>query len=120
MIHGALYRQDNNQLLLQHVMHTTNPLERMRGLLARPPLTQDQGLLIMPCSSVHTFGMRYPIDLVFLNKDWQIKKLVSALKPYRLAWSTGASMVVEMMAGTLDKLKLTPGMILKWEETVCV
>ena len=98
-------------------MHTTNPLERMRGLLGRPPLTQDQGLLILPCSSVHTIGMRYPIDLIFLNREWQIKKFVFTLKPYRMTWATSAYMVVEMMAGTLDRLNLTQGLTLKWEET---
>ncbi|MBI4006684.1 MAG: DUF192 domain-containing protein [Gammaproteobacteria bacterium] len=101
-------------------MQTTNPLERMRGLIGRPPLSHDEGLLIKPCSSVHTFGMCYPIDLIFLSKDWQIRKLVSTLQPYRMVWVANAYMVVEIMAGTLDKLKLTQGLTLKWEETTCV
>lgn len=120
MIHGVLYRQDTHQLLLPDVMQTSNPLERMRGLLGRPPLGKDQGLLITACPSVHTIGMQYPLDLIFLNKNWQIKKLVSSLKPYRMAWSMGASMVIELLGGTLNELGLIPGTTLLWEETTCV
>jgi uncharacterized membrane protein (UPF0127 family) len=101
-------------------MKTGNPLERMRGLLGQSPLEKNQGLLITACPSVHTIGMQYPLDLIFLNKDWQIKKLVFSLKPYRMAWSLGASMVIEIRGGTLNELGLMPGTILLWEETTCV
>lgn len=120
MIHGRLYRQDNHQLLLSDVMHANTPLERMRGLLGRPPLKKEQGLLITACPSVHSFGMRYSLDLIFLNKDWQVKKLVFSLQPYRMAWSLGASMVIEILGGTLDELGLIPGTTLLWEENTCV
>lgn len=120
MIHGKICRQDNHQVLLCDVMQTTRPLERMRGLLGREPLKNGQGLLITDCPSVHTFGMQYPIDLIFLNKDWQIKKLVSTLKPYRMAWAWGASMVIEMADGTLSGLGLEPGTTLYWEKNTCI
>lgn len=118
MIDGSLCRQDNQQLLLPHVMRTSNAWERMRGLLGRPPLNPDQGLLIIPCSSVHTIGMKYPIDLIFLNKDWQIQKIFRAVKPWRIAWANGAAMVVETMVGTVDNLGLEPGMVLNWKENL--
>lgn len=120
MIRGVLYRQDNRQPVVTEVMQTTNPVERMRGLLGRPPLQDNQGLLIRPCSSVHTFGMRYPIDLIFLNKNGRITKLVHALRPRRLAWSWGAHMVVELPGGTLSQLDLTLNSQLIWEKTTCV
>ena len=120
MIHGVLYRQDNPQTLLSDVMQTSSMLERMRGLLGRPPLQQHQGLLIKPCSSVHTFGMRYPIDLVFLDKNWRIMKLVHSLKPSRIVWAWGAYMVIEMLGGALLELKLTPETQLLWEKSACV
>ncbi|NIO63679.1 MAG: pilus assembly protein, partial [Gammaproteobacteria bacterium] len=61
-------------------------------------LLHDHALLITSCSSIHTFFMQYPIDLAFLNNNWQIKKLVHALKPFRIAWGPGTSMVLEMTA----------------------
>lgn len=90
----------------------------MRGLLGRPPLTSDEGLLIVPCSSVHTVGMKYPIDLIFMDKHWHIVRIVHALKPCRISIAKGAAMVVETMAGTVDNLGLKPGMILNWKENV--
>ena len=120
MIHGVLYQQDNRQILVPDVMKTTNPLERMRGLLGKPQLLRNQGLLIEPCSSVHSFGMHYPIDLIFLNKNWKITKLVHSMKPCRLAWSWGAHMVIELVGGTLTRLEITQESKLIWEKSLCV
>lgn len=117
MIEGLLYLgEDHNRPLLTRVTRTCTMFERMRGLLGHPPLEQEQGLLITPCSSIHTFFMRYSIDLVFLNKHWQIKKLVSALKPWRMAWGPGAAMVLEMQAGTIARKGLALESTLCWEE----
>jgi hypothetical protein len=92
----------------------------MRGLLGRPPLQVDQALLITSCSSVHTIGMTYPIDLAFLNKDWEIKKIVKSLVPWRMAWSFGSNMVLEMTPGTIKNLNLDIDVQLLWEEKECV
>ena len=101
-------------------MYATSPLERMRGLLGRPPLQVDQALLITSCSSVHTIGMTYPIDLAFLNKDWEIKKIVKSLVPWHMAWSFGSNMVLEMTPGTIKNLNLDIDVQLLWEEKECV
>lgn len=97
-------------------MYASSMLERMRGLLGRPPLAADQGLLIAPCSSVHTIGMHYPIDLVFLNRQWRILRIIPALNPLRLAWVFGAGMVLELAAGAAAALGLAPGQELSWRE----
>ena len=117
MIEGSLYLNDDHERpLLTHVMRTSTMLERMRGLLGRPVLELDQGLLIISCSSIHTFFMRYPIDLVFLNKHWQIKKLVSVLKPWRMVWAPGTAMTLELRAGTIVRKRLALESTLVWEE----
>ncbi len=117
---GSISRQDNQQCLLNNVMCTSNPFERMRGLLGRPPLQKDQTLLITSCSSVHTFGMVYPIGLVFLDRHWQIKKIVKSLVPWRIAWSFGSNMVLEMTPETIESLNLDADVQLLWEEKECV
>ena len=119
MIVGSISRKDNQQCLLSNVMCTSNPLERMRGLLGKAPLQKDQALLITSCSSVHTVGMTYPIDLVFLDKHWKIRKIVKSLVPWRMAWSFSSSMVLEMAPGTIDNLNLNMDMQLLWEEKEC-
>jgi len=90
-------------------------LERMRGLLWRPVLSPQQALLIAPCSSVHTFGMSYGLDLIYLNRDWTIRKLVGELPPRRVSACIGAAMVVEMHPGRIRELGLHTGQQLRWE-----
>ncbi len=115
MIHGCLTRT-NESCVIRNVSKTSNFLERMRGLLISSPLTENEGLLISPCSSVHTFGMSYAIDLVFLDKQFTIVKTVRSLKPWRMAASKASSMVLELAAESLDKLQLTTGQQLEWHD----
>lgn len=58
---------------------------RMRGLLGRAQLVRGQGLLLSPCKQVHTFGMRYPIDVVFCDAAWQVTKVIRDMKPGRVS-----------------------------------
>ena len=77
---------------------------RMRGLLGRPALSPGQGLLIRPCQGVHTLGMAYPIDVVHLDREVVVRKVLHGLKPWRigpLVWR--ASLVLELPAGAADE-----------------
>lgn len=116
MINGVISTQHDQKLILPHVMKTSSMMERMQGLLFRTPLREDEGLLIKPCSSIHTIGMQYDIDVVFLSNDLSIKKLFCHVKPWRCAMSFGASMVLEMISGSIDKFGLEKNMILQWED----
>lgn len=117
MKHGRIYALPGERLLLDHVMRATTTLERMRGLLSRPRLGRGEGMLLAPCSSVHTFGMQYPIDVVFLTGGWQVRRVVPSLKPLRVAWSFGAAMVLELASGAAAALGLAPGHELSWRES---
>jgi uncharacterized protein len=115
LIIGSLYKVDNNHKLFEHAMRTSNTIERMRGLLGRQQLTANDALIITPCSSVHTIGMRYPIDLIYLDDTWEIKKIVTDLSPWRASWALGAKMVIETMSGIIAEMDLTIGNKLRWE-----
>jgi uncharacterized membrane protein (UPF0127 family) len=82
---------------------------RTRGLLGRSSLDPDEGLLIRRTSSVHTHFMRFPIDVVFLDAEGAVLRIVHALRPWRLAGCRGARDVVELAAGTCDRLGLREG-----------
>ena len=82
---------------------------RLGGLLVLAPLQSGQGLLLVPCASVHTAFMRYAIDVVFLDRDGVIKKIVPCLKPWRAAACPGAHQTLELAAGQAAKLNLAPG-----------
>ncbi len=82
---------------------------RLKGLLGRP-LHEDEGLFIAPCSSVHTMGMSYPLDIVFVDTDARAVALYPDLKPWRATrWVPGACGALELPAGTLAKAGLRIG-----------
>ncbi len=116
MIQGRLCQAQDHICLISKVSRTSNLIDRMRGLLGSPPLQAFEALLIKPCSSVHTIGMKYSIDLAFLDKHWTIIKTVKHLKPWRMAICPRANMVVELFAGGLDRLQLTTGNQLEWQD----
>jgi hypothetical protein len=73
---------------------------RRRGLLGRPALAPGTGLLIAPCSSVHTWTMQFAIDVIFVARDGRVRKVVTQLQPWRLAFGIGSFAVVELPAGS--------------------
>lgn len=75
---------------------------RRRGLLGRDSLDAAAAMIIAPCSSVHTFFMRFPIDIVFVNRDGTVRKIVRNVRPWRIAGSLGAYATIEMAGHALD------------------
>ena len=92
--------------------------ERMRGLLGRDGLSPGAGMLIERCSSIHTWFMRFPLDVMFLDGDMVIVKLARNLPPWRLAMARRARCVVELSAGALDRLGVKVGDPLRVEEGI--
>jgi uncharacterized protein len=72
---------------------------RLGGLLARPRLREGQALVLAPCNSVHTLFMRYAIDVVFIDKQGRVLKLVEHLAPWRAAGCWRSHAAVELAAG---------------------
>ncbi len=87
-----------------------NPWNRGWGLLGRTGLPENQGLWIKRCKYVHTFFMRFPIDLAYLASDGTVIKTCSRLKPYRFsAGERRADSVLELPAGFLDRNEMVVG-----------
>ena len=82
---------------------------RAIGLLATPRLDDPCGLWIVPCNSVHTFWMRYAIDVVFVDARGVVMKVVPMLKPWRMAGCRGARATLELRAGLASELGIVPG-----------
>jgi uncharacterized protein len=82
---------------------------RMRGLLGRTGMDPGHGLLIKPTNSVHMFFMRFPIDVVFLDRELVVRKVVEALAPWRLAGCRGAKAALELPAGEAARRGVTAG-----------
>ena len=86
----------------------TGPTRR-KGLLGRDGLKRGEGLWIAPCESVHTFFMRFPIDLVYLDRERRIKKARSAVGPWRLSACLSAHSILELPAGTIRETQSERG-----------
>lgn len=82
----------------------TGPTRR-KGLLGREGLSPGEGLWIAPCESVHTFFMRFPIDLVYLDRKNRIRKVRSAVGPWRMSVCLAAHGVLELPAGTIRETR---------------
>ena len=82
---------------------------RRKGLLGRSGLPAGEGLWIVPCEAVHTFGMKFPIDLVYLNRNKRVKKVRSGVAPWRLSACLAAHSVLELASGTIHRTQTRPG-----------
>jgi uncharacterized membrane protein (UPF0127 family) len=82
---------------------------RRKGLLGRDGLAAGEGLWIVPCESIHTFGMRFPIDLIYLDRNRKVKKLRSGVPPWRLSACLSAHSVLELVIGTIGATQTRPG-----------
>lgn len=87
---------------------TETTQERMRGLLGRDGLVPNEALLLRSCRSVHTFGMRFAIDVVFLDRHNRIVAIRHDVPKRRMHFSMQATQTLEMAAGvaSLHRLKV--------------
>ena len=86
-----------------------NSEQRRRGLLGRQSLSDGEGLVIAPSQGIHTFGMRFPIDVIGVARDGRVVKIRGAVPPRRLVFALRAAAMVELPAGTADRTGLAVG-----------
>ena len=114
MIRGRILLKGNKQVLFSNGMRTKNAWDRAKGLLGFPQLRSNECLWLEPCNSVHMFGMRQSLDIVYLAGDGQVLKVVNGLKPWRVSLCLGASSVLEVRAGMCLELGVLPGSYISW------
>jgi uncharacterized membrane protein (UPF0127 family) len=105
----ALINMDSGLKLAARVRMAGDSAARRKGLLGVDKLERESGLWIMPCEAIHTFGMKMPIDVLFLDRNFKVKKLLSHLAPYRVSVCLLAASVVEMPAGAIAGSKTKVG-----------
>jgi hypothetical protein len=107
-VHLTLERPDGS-LVCERCLLAETPLARTKGLLGRTGLERGEGILLRPASSIHMWFMRFPIDAVFVDAENRVLRIVSDLRPWRLAWCKGAKAVVELAAGECERVGLRAG-----------
>jgi uncharacterized membrane protein (UPF0127 family) len=91
--------REDGRVVCERCEVADRPLARMRGLLGRDRLADAEGILLRPASSVHTAFMRFPIDVVFVDRSLVVLRVVPALSPWRAAAKRGAKATLELAAG---------------------
>ena len=102
-------RTVDGQVVCERCLVADSPWTRMRGLLGRRGLESGEGLLIKPTGSVHTFFMRFPIDVVFLSRDGEVLKVSKALPAWRMAAARRSRLVLELAADEADRRGIRVG-----------
>jgi uncharacterized membrane protein (UPF0127 family) len=86
-----------------------SPLARMKGLLGRNELRRGEGLHLRPAASIHTLFMRFPIDAIFLDRDFRVLSVREHVKPWRVAAQRRSQAVLELAAGEARDRRISIG-----------
>ena len=100
--------KSDGDLLCRRCVLADTPLSRLRGLMWRKRLADDEGMLFATWS-IHTSFMRFPIDVLFLDRGLGVRRVVHGLKPWRAATDWRAHAVVELPAGTARRAGIETG-----------
>tara|TARA_R110002049_G_scaffold101208_2_gene245742 strand:- start:1125 stop:1478 length:354 start_codon:yes stop_codon:yes gene_type:complete len=115
--HGCIIvSRDDKEVTQLKGLQTQSIKERLGGLLVLAPLSENQALWITPCNSVHTFGMKYALDLVYIDKNNTVRGLFHNVKPWRMSFCLQAKSVMELTAGSLQYLDIQQGDSCKWQD----
>lgn len=114
---GVIHREGSP--VVPQAWLANRPWSRLRGLLARPRLRGDaqQALWLRPCGSVHTVGMAYPLDIVFLDRAGRVLDWCEGLLPWRARRCKGATQTIELAPGGIAALAPVRGEVWTWQGT---
>ncbi len=93
-----------DKTLSENILVAETLWDRLIGLMFKKEIRGADGLMLDPCRSIHTFFMRYSLDVVFISSKNEIIKIIRDMKPWRLSWIYfRASKTLELPAGKLPK-----------------
>lgn len=107
--HLTIARDDSALTLATLVEGAFDSDSRRRGLLGRDALDPQAALIIAPCQAVHTFAMRFSIDVVFVARDGVVVKISEDVRPGRMTGAWSAFAVIELAAGAIARSGLRRG-----------
>jgi uncharacterized membrane protein (UPF0127 family) len=109
-----LRNSTTGKILATRIDRLSSFLHRAVGLLARTTIRPDEGVWITSCRAIHTLGMKVAIDVIFVDRNGYVVRIVSNVRPNRVALSCrGAHGVVELGAGALRDVDVMPGDVLE-------
>jgi uncharacterized membrane protein (UPF0127 family) len=96
----ALENRTRGSIVASRLRSADRVDQRLIGLMGKKRLPEWEALLIDPCNSIHCFFMRFPIDAVFVDREWKVRKVARRVRPWRIAFGgRGAHAVIELADG---------------------
>jgi uncharacterized membrane protein (UPF0127 family) len=108
-IEHVLENATTGEVVARHLLTAFDSKDRRQGLLGRDSLPESTAILIAPSNAVHTFFMRFAIDIAFVARDGRVIKVRSSVPPWRIAVAVRAFAVVELAAGALARSRTGRG-----------
>lgn len=105
-----------SMMVASSLVEASGFFSRLRGLIGKDVLEDGAGLWMARCRAIHTFGMRFPIDVVFVDRNMTVKKTVKGVPPFRpMVFCLNAKGVIELPAGAIEKAQVQVGDRIKLE-----
>ncbi len=105
-----LFNTDRGRLIVEDLEIAEDRRSRSRGLIGHAPLAMGQGMMLNPCRWIHTFGMSFPIDVIYVSKDWRVVAVSENLPPRRIDRPVPrAQLAIELAAGAIRQSGLRVG-----------
>jgi uncharacterized membrane protein (UPF0127 family) len=101
--------EDDGRVVCESCVRADRAFSRAKGLLGRSELPRGEGILLRPAPSIHTFFMRFPIDVVFLDEEGHVLRVAADVVPWRAAACRGARAVLELAAGECERRGVRAG-----------
>lgn len=115
-IHLKIINKQKNTTLAENAIIADTIFKRMKGLLGYKEIKKGNALILNPCNSIHTFFMQFPIDVLFLNKNNQVIKIIYSIKPFRLTnIYLSSKIAIEFPSGTIKSSQTQKGDIICFE-----
>jgi uncharacterized protein len=111
-----VHNRTREQPLATHSDIADTSAKRRTGLLKHAQLVPGEGLWIVPCEAVHTFWMKFPIDVLFLDKKRKVLKIRPKMSQWKMAFCLRAHSVLELPSGTCESTGTRPGDQLELEK----
>ena len=106
---ATLQNARSREIIAERVELALTRRQRRRGLLNRSALAPDAALVLAPCFAIHTAFMQFAIDVIFVDRQGFVQRIVRNLKPWRIVASPKAYAAIELAAGALDTQTVREG-----------
>lgn len=107
----------SRQVIAENVAGAYNFYQRFKGLMFKKHFPAGSGLHISPCPSIHTFWMKFPVDVLYLSRQMEVLEVDKELHPGKIGKKVkGTASVIELPVGSIQAADLAPGDVLALEE----